>query len=211
MSETAAEINANRIPKGTSVVVVHDLGAEAGVVVERTTAVHGETVILYTVEFSDGTRSCWPAFRVHTGSTVTAEPREVLTARALRHSLFACEEQDAPVLVGGPLPVPVTEAPDGVGEVVGMVVGDELPPLPPAEADAKRAVADAIMGEVWAQLDDLSDDTEGVIAEQADGHGSHVAAVLRAFAEDLRLTLIATVDQRYSDFLADAGVPEVTR
>lgn len=61
---------------------------------------------------------------------------------------------------------------------------------------ARAAVADAIVGELYAQLDDLSDNTEALIIDLGDD-------TLRPWAEEYRLTMHATITQRHLDYLAD--------
>lgn len=62
-----------------------------------------------------------------------------------------------------------------------------------------RQVVDNIVGEVMAQLDDLSDDTMSLV-EDAD---LCLDGPTFALAEDLRQTLQATIDQRVCDWCAD--------
>jgi acyl-CoA thioesterase len=72
-------------------------------------------------------------------------------------------------------------------------------------SEAVEEIASQIMSEVWAQLDDLSDDTYATLRKhEREGDTAYNAAVL-ALAEDFRLTLMATVDQRHDDWLRDHG------
>lgn len=67
---------------------------------------------------------------------------------------------------------------------------------------ADAIVADAIAAEVYAQLDELSDDTVGLIGGLTDGDEEGFNRLL-ALAEDLRETLRSTLDVRLSDWTAD--------
>jgi hypothetical protein len=53
-------MNSSKIPNGTDVIVRHETGQEAGVVVSSTNG----RVQQYTVRFADGTVSSWGAHRV---------------------------------------------------------------------------------------------------------------------------------------------------
>jgi hypothetical protein len=66
-------------------------------------------------------------------------------------------------------------------------------------------IIDGMVGEVMAQLDEFSDDTWDRIYGSAH-KGTHHPDALKAIAEDFRLTLVATLDQRVSDYLADLNV-----
>lgn len=66
-------------------------------------------------------------------------------------------------------------------------------------AARRTTIAASIIIEVMAQLEELSDETCSAFDD--DEHEED-----RAFAEDLRETLIATVDQRFADFMCDAGL-----
>lgn len=66
---------------------------------------------------------------------------------------------------------------------------------------ASQLVADLIVGEVYAQLDELSDDNVGELGAVADSDENLNRLI--ALAEDLRETLRATVDVRVSDWICD--------
>lgn len=67
------------------------------------------------------------------------------------------------------------------------------------DRDAAARVLQSIAVDVYAQLEELSDETvAGFCTDDA----------LLALAEDFRLTLLATLDQRISDYRADADIPE---
>lgn len=82
-------------------------------------------------------------------------------------------------------------------------------------AEAVEDYTGQMLAEVMAQLDDLSDDTMDTLRKyEIDGDGDDASvdeaairfAALLAVAEDLRLTLQQTIDQRVDDWRADNGL-----
>lgn len=69
----------------------------------------------------------------------------------------------------------------------------------------EEQVLDCVIGEVKAQLEELSDDTHGMCNAAGDEHYDRLAAL----ADDLRETLIVTVRQRVSDWVCDTEGAEV--
>lgn len=76
-------------------------------------------------------------------------------------------------------------------------------PIPQFDGDDRSCremqIIDSIVGEVMAQLEELSDDTWALLP-------GGDADPLHEMADDLRLTLIATVRQRLSDWVCDNEV-----
>lgn len=69
----------------------------------------------------------------------------------------------------------------------------------------RQAIADAILAEVMAQLDSLSDDTGTLLADLTENDDDEHRADLDCWADSLRSSLAAAVQQRCADFLADNG------
>lgn len=67
------------------------------------------------------------------------------------------------------------------------------------EGDRARRIVGQISGEVYAQLEELSDETRGLLVTEPD----------KVMAEDLRGSLLAAVDQRFSDWLADNDMEQM--
>lgn len=77
---------------------------------------------------------------------------------------------------------------------------DEARHLTRPGRDARRSeIAGNIMLEVVAQLAELSDETSAMFDDEEHEQD-------RAFADDLRESLLAAVDQRFSDYLCDVGL-----
>lgn len=74
------------------------------------------------------------------------------------------------------------------------------PAIPQFDGDTRTTreeqVIDSIVGEVMAQLEDISDDTWALLPDGMEDP-------LFGMADDLRLTLMATVTQRVSDWVCD--------
>lgn len=72
----------------------------------------------------------------------------------------------------------------------------------PLTREALEEVASQMLGEVYAQVDDLSDDTVDTINKHCPGGPEHDALV--ALAEELAATLKSAVEQRHADWMAEA-------
>lgn len=76
-------------------------------------------------------------------------------------------------------------------------------PVPQFDGDTRPAleaqIIDEIVGEVMAQLEELSDDSVALCNAHGDEHYDRMTEM----ADDLRETLIVTVRQRVSDWVCD--------
>lgn len=75
------------------------------------------------------------------------------------------------------------------------------------QEQTRGAVVASIAGEVFAQLDELSDDTYGIICDATKDEPASTFAALETFANDLRDTLRATVQRQLDDWVARNMTP----